>query len=106
MINEKNVRKWLVALRSGDYAQGIGQLRKCNGEPKYCCLGVLCDLLDPDGWDGEAHVGGNQMPSHELQTQIDSMSYWNSSRYAMANDRGRSFLEIADMIEQDLLNAD
>ena len=33
--------KWLVALRSGDYKQGIGYLRKGD---KYCCLGVAAEI--------------------------------------------------------------
>lgn len=43
--------KWIQALRSGEYPQGVGELRKVDifaapGENKfdYCCLGVLCDL--------------------------------------------------------------
>lgn len=35
--------RWVRALRSGEYQQGTGQLRK---EDKYCCLGVLTDLYD------------------------------------------------------------
>lgn len=38
----KNQRKWIDALRSGKYEQGIGDLHN-NG--KFCCLGVACDLF-------------------------------------------------------------
>jgi hypothetical protein len=34
---------WLKALRSGEYQQGTGCLRK---DDTYCCLGVLCDVYD------------------------------------------------------------
>lgn len=34
---------WIKALRSGKYKQGTGCLRKGN---EYCCLGVLCEVLD------------------------------------------------------------
>jgi hypothetical protein len=37
--------KWLEALRSGEYEQGMGALKK---DGKYCCLGVLCDVLIKD----------------------------------------------------------
>jgi hypothetical protein len=40
--------KWLAALRSGDYPQGQGTLRSTEG---FCCLGVLCDVIDPNGWE-------------------------------------------------------
>jgi len=33
---------WLEALRSGKYVQGTGRLHKGD---KYCCLGVLCDVM-------------------------------------------------------------
>lgn len=44
-------KKWLSALESGLYDQIKGQLGAYvdGGKDKYCCLGVLCDvLLDDD----------------------------------------------------------
>jgi hypothetical protein len=41
--------RWIEALYSGTYTQGIRQLRGQTGE--MCCLGVLCDLVDPENWD-------------------------------------------------------
>lgn len=35
--------KWLAALRSGEYKQGVGQLKSDGG---YCCLGVLQMVTD------------------------------------------------------------
>ena len=46
-MNKVIKRKWLKALRSGEYKQGRGRLLTCNVEgdnPKFCCLGVLTDL--------------------------------------------------------------
>lgn len=40
--------KWLAALRSGDYAQGKHVLRTTSDQ--YCCIGVLCNVLDPNAW--------------------------------------------------------
>lgn len=40
--------RWLEALRSGNYKQGRGVLR--NKEDEFCCLGVLCDVAEPDKW--------------------------------------------------------
>lgn len=34
-------KKWVGALRSGEYQQGRGRLNDNNA---FCCLGVLCDL--------------------------------------------------------------
>jgi hypothetical protein len=39
---EKNVEKWVEALRSGKYQQGKGAL--CR-DGKFCCLGVACEVL-------------------------------------------------------------
>lgn len=44
--------KLAVALRSGKYAQIRGRLRRDQG---HCCLGVACDLIDPDGWGRNSH---------------------------------------------------
>jgi hypothetical protein len=41
-INEKEFKKWLRALRSGQYNQAIGELQDYAG---YCCLGVACKVL-------------------------------------------------------------
>ncbi len=53
---------WLTALRSGDYKQGYGHLRQCNGQDVYCCLGVLQDIIQPEDWiePGTYGVGGDE----------------------------------------------
>lgn len=39
-------KKWVEALRSGKYKQGLGQLRYGRGNnERYCCLGVAACLL-------------------------------------------------------------
>ena len=40
-MNQEIKRRWVEALRSGEYKQGREAL-KCQGQ--FCCLGVLCDL--------------------------------------------------------------
>lgn len=42
---------WVDALLSGEYQQGQGYLRQRedNEEPRFCCLGVLCDLAIKNG---------------------------------------------------------
>lgn len=44
-------RRWVEALRSGEYEQGTGALRQLDEDGKvvgYCCLGVLCDVVKDD----------------------------------------------------------
>lgn len=45
-------RLWTAALRSGDYQQGVGALRRKNDEngcTTYCCLGVGADVARRNG---------------------------------------------------------
>lgn len=40
-----NAKKWVEALRSGEYSQTKGQLHVTeDSEDSYCCLGVACKL--------------------------------------------------------------
>src|SRR5262249_44504481 len=57
-MNEDVAKRWMAALRSGNYVQGFGQLQK-NG--RFCARGVLCDILNPGGWKRDVLVGGMQM---------------------------------------------
>jgi hypothetical protein len=50
MINKVNMRKWVAALRSGDFLQGQERLATLKGGKWfYCCLGVACELALADG---------------------------------------------------------
>ncbi|HEV8263241.1 MAG TPA: hypothetical protein VGQ19_21085 [Burkholderiales bacterium] len=98
-------RKWIEALRSGRYQQTQKALRNDDG---YCCLGVLCDLVDPAGWSpstiirGEMnHDGETGMPSDKLTDSID-LEWGKAEALAELNDKGKSFAEIADYIERKL----
>ena len=60
-MNQYVKQKWITALRSGEYKQAGGRLRKGDC---YCCLGVLTDLYDKDiqndhhGWyEEDGHYG-------------------------------------------------
>ena len=44
-MNSKIKKRWLTALRSGDYKQSKNSLKSSDG---YCCLGVLCDVVKGD----------------------------------------------------------
>ena len=55
-MNKELIKKWITALRSGDYKQGKGTLAKIKtnsytGEKteRYCCLGVLADVAYQEG---------------------------------------------------------
>jgi hypothetical protein len=50
-VNAEVKRRWVEALRSGDYVQRRGRLayQSHDGDNSYCCLGVLCELAVADG---------------------------------------------------------
>lgn len=124
-------KRWTKALRSGKYKQGKSALRKqerdtLTGDLKpevetFCCLGVLCDLVEPKEWElytatGEYSNGGNPddcgMPREDLQHKLglDKPHSRNpnhagesiADQLAKMNDDGRSFKVIANWIEKHL----
>lgn len=49
-MNERVMKKWTKALRSGKYKQGYAALcvEDSKGNKSFCCLGVLCDLYNKE----------------------------------------------------------
>jgi len=110
-MNKDVVRKWIKALRSGEYKQSRGWIR-C--EDTYCVLGVLCDLhmKEFEGsfgeWEEYDYLSNKkQMYSYqdvtrELPSLVDLWAELPSKviSYAMqANDEGVSFKKLANHIE-------
>ncbi len=53
-MNPEVKEKFVAALKSGKYKQGREALRRGD---QFCCIGVLCDLKNPDDWiDPKADV--------------------------------------------------
>jgi hypothetical protein len=107
--------QWCAALRSGEYQQGRGQLRRHDG---YCCLGVLTDLAIKAGaptvllsWDDEDEDGlsvEGELPddvrvwagladNDPVLDPGEPGALWHTA--AWHNDNGESFAEIADLID-------
>ncbi len=119
-MNEEIKAKWIAALRSGEYRQGAGALRRVastEDEDRYCCLGVLCDLAEKAGvltvektqFGGYRYQGESGLLPDTVQTwaNLDTSNpdvYKGSTRGLLAelNDDGVPFSEIADMIEASL----
>jgi len=60
MIQKDRLALGLAALRSGNYTQGTGELKKIeNGVVKHCCLGVLTDIAIANGCDTMRPNPGN-----------------------------------------------
>lgn len=95
--------KWIEELRSGNYMQGNGTLRR---EDTYCCLGVLCDVVDPRHWvdsiDGSyrfTYLGHSAIPDDQTLEKVGMNA--NQARFLSSmNDSGKSFDYIAIKIEE------
>lgn len=108
-MNE-NAKKWVEALRSGEYKQATKALRRGNG---YCCLGVACDLYAKEtgiGWEqdftlGYLFLGGNLVLPERVKNWLgltNNQGAWGyNSSLTEANDGGATFNEIADIIESE-----
>ena len=105
--------KWLKALRSGEYEQGTGCLRnKYNFVNEYCCLGVIGDLAVKEGlaiwtdtgWIKPKHSpkrADELLPKHFAESKF-GISIVQQAKLARRNDRGDTFEEIANYIEENL----
>lgn len=123
--NKDVIRKWVDALRSGEYRQGDGGLRDEND--KFCCLGVLCDLAEKEKVIEEPSLScsnyyyayGDEDNDVTLPYEVRSWSgledcdptlidptHENDEGYSAAalNDDGKTFAELADLIEAKYLN--
>lgn len=103
------VGEWTDALRSGKYQQGQNTLQTVTG--RMCCLGVLCDLVDSDKWgmiEGTPYWDGayGALPPDTLTNQLNKLFYitdeftGDHESVASYNDQGRSFEDIANIIEK------
>lgn len=108
---EEVVKRWVAALRSGEYKQHQKALRS-HAKNSFCCLGVLCDLAAKDGgadWYAKTWFLGNQadLPVVIARFIVKPGDEYRAEsivgEYAKDNDFGASFSQLADRIEKELL---
>lgn len=112
--------RWVEKLRSGDYEQGRVYLH--DRDDKFCCLGVLCEIAVEDGVATsqivrEGRTGYKGLTGVETISLLPvSVAKWarideagtydpknKDGKLVIDNDSGgKSFLEIADIIEKRL----
>lgn len=117
-MNPEPKRLWVEALRSGKFKQGKSALKqRCgDGEPEYCCLGVLCEVAiragvnvrvrEADGsesflstYDGQSGYLPRAVSDWAgLQGYCPVLGEDTATHYNDAE--GKTFGEIADLIEQ------
>lgn len=95
-------KRWIRALRSGEYKQGTSRLHWKDGD--MCCLGLLYDIE----FDGDWELRGNllwEVDGRTATLSIDfrirvGLSLSEECTLTVMNDNGRNFQEIADYIEE------
>ena len=114
-LNITLARKWVDALRSGEYEQTTNLLRDDKG---FCCLGVLCDISGLGEWKRDEngnytfHVPGSveyTFPPYAVDDALGVIARYiglnsdiNALMLSSLNDTGKTFPEIADEIERRL----
>ena len=113
-MNPEVKKLWVEALRGGKYVQGKGKLHYISkdGQEKFCCLGVLCDLYPGAEWEYEDGIVG--VMEGNSGTLTEAVRTWaglnNSDPFIIGidcmsvinDDRGYPFDAIADLIEDQL----
>jgi len=116
-MNE-NAKKWIEALRSGKFQQAHASLCLIDeeGEKRYCCLGVACELAVDAGVIPPARESEGRFFYADQRTNLPVVvAEWlglattagvyntllDSGERSLIglNDTGKSFAEIADVIE-------
>lgn len=109
-----NAKKWVAALRSGEYKQGTGQLAGLyKGGYKYCCLGVLCEvyqkevggLIVEEKYRKKSYSGYALVLPPIVQEWVglrtEEGNFHDGETLSFENDNGQTFEEIASLIESE-----
>lgn len=107
-MDQALVREWVKALRSGEYRQRHGQLRRGDA---YCCLGVAADVAIKTGktplrWEGDGLNDDRSFLSIRDPDLQDALGI-NGRQNCLTNlndNEGATFPVIADWIETHILN--
>jgi hypothetical protein len=90
-------KKWVEALRSGEYKQYEGALKEGFS---FCCLGVLAAVKN--GGTTEEHIYGNDKLDSGYDIIARECGHVIKDKLTGMNDGGQSFPAIADWIEANL----
>ncbi len=112
-MKPKVKKELLRRLRSGDYPQGKDFLRRKDGDViRWCFQGILCDIVEPDGWDTQPAADGGfrhrnteapwyaaTLPSLDVQ-RAAGIWFSDIEELVIMNDHeSKTFHEIANRIE-------
>ena len=105
-----NAKLWVEALRSGEYEQGSGWLQQQFIGDGYCCLGVACKVYENQTGIELIRRGGI-LKGCNLANEYSQVKQWlglntpagkfGNTALTNLNDEGKTFAEIADVIESE-----
>ena len=110
----KLLRQWAKALRSGKYTQTQETLCRVGDDKtrSFCCLGVLCDMVDTKRWKEDPFVenlswsGLTGLPPHSTLKRF-GLSGAEAGQFVNLNDdHSATFEEIAEVIDWIVLSGD
>jgi hypothetical protein len=113
--------EWVKALKSGNYTQGAGALRRENEQlidkPEYCCLGVACSVAGVP----EEYISGEWIEQqYDLELYeysevpevlhggsddnelVEVLSTMNDTHTRDTSEHKFSFEDIADWIDENI----
>ena len=99
MTINSNAQKWVEALRSGEYKQGVGCLYDSRHD-KYCCLGVACKVYEKETGDNLGADSGGTMIHYRqvkdwLSLRTTCVNYINNSLVNL-NDSDQMALDLGE----------
>lgn len=105
-MNKAHVQLWVDALRSGEYKQCEGRLYNPIADA-YCCLGVAIRVYEKatgEVMEETLEYGGTLTDSSIREWyDLDQDPRFASVYVTVYNDKlGKTFPEIADLIEQEM----
>lgn len=101
-LTQEEFNRWLEALRSGNYNEGVGKLYYKNpkGNESYCCLGV-CGAVN--NYDPELLKANFSLTKGEGRGPVWKIPHEIQQKLIQFNDDdGMTFSEIANWIEKNL----
>jgi hypothetical protein len=93
-MNPDLKKRWVAALRSGEYEQGEGLLsytETASGITYYCCIGVLCDILK------------DESDLFAVSYFINKVNYYGYS-YNTLSEEQREYVKILSPIMKELID--
>lgn len=93
-------QQWIAALRSGEYKQGVGTLKKESEDgSRYCCIGVLGEIMGYQYIDGQYVNGENELTCFG-EGNNSPIKPWGKTLVNMNDQHNYPFSYIANWIEQ------